>query len=159
MTRIQKTKEFHRVLTQKPKFSQEVFERLWQQKLTVAELTDFFGVTDSVVLLAVERFKDKQKLVAARLEKIRQKHIQIKQQKQARLQQKYSGAAVDEHGEPLEWYPGELTPEEIWARAAEIRAGWSEAERARRAGFSPPPAVDIQHFVYDGRTASFANAG
>ena len=157
MTRVQRHKRRH-VLTQKPKFSQETFERLWKQKLTVAELTEFFGVTDSVVLLAVARLKEKQKRFEMRLEKIRQQRIQVKQQKLAKWKKKYRGAAVDENGEPLEWYPGEITPEEIWARAAEIRAGWSDAELARRAGVRPPAAVDVQHFVYDGRTASFAHA-
>lgn len=157
MTRVQRQKHRH-VLPQKPKFSQETFERLWKQKLTVAELTEFFGVTDSVVLLAVARLKEKQKRFEMRLEKIRQQRIQVKQQKLAKWKKKYSGAAVDENGEPLEWYPGEITPEEIWARAAEIRAGWSDAELARRAGVRPPAAVGVQHFVYDGRTASFAHA-
>jgi hypothetical protein len=63
------------------------------------------------------------------------------------------GIATDELKEPEVASP---TPDEIASRAAEVRAGWSERETARRAGAFASRGWSLPSFSYDGRTKSFS---
>ena len=58
----------------------------------------------------------------------------------------------------MEWTPEDPTLEEIYARAAEIRAGWSKEETERRIVVKSGAAL-LRTFVFNGNTNSFAYAG
>ena len=61
MTRIQKTKKLRSVLTKKDNFSEELFARLWKNKLTIDEIAQFFGVSDETVRIAAKKLEFKSK--------------------------------------------------------------------------------------------------
>lgn len=61
MTRIQKTKQLRSVLTKKDNFSEELFARLWKNKLTIDEIAQFFGVSDETVRIAAKKLELKSK--------------------------------------------------------------------------------------------------
>lgn len=137
-------------LRAKPAFSQDVFERLWLQNLTLDELAVFFERPVAEMQEAVSRYE-------ARVAE-EQRLAEEKAAKKFRSVRKPDLLLFEDDDNAQEPQGDDPTLEQIKERAAAIRASWSEAETARRLGIYTQP-FEISNYAYDGRSVSFTDLG